>query len=65
VAAVFCLVDALTLLFVRDMSKEATAHAEWHMKASQNEPSVTISSSVMFPFQDWLDRQCSNLRQRG
>ena len=25
VAAVFCLVDALTLLFVRDMSKEATA----------------------------------------
>jgi hypothetical protein len=46
VAAVFCLVDALTLLFVRDMSKEATAHAEWHMRASQNEPSVTISSSV-------------------
>ena len=23
-----------------------TAHAEWQMKVSQNEPSVTISSSV-------------------
>jgi hypothetical protein len=23
-----------------------TAHAEWHMRVSQNEPSVTISSSV-------------------
>jgi hypothetical protein len=60
VAAVVCLVDALTLLLFVCRKQccsncsTTTAHAEWHMRVSQNEPSVTISSSVMFPFQDWL-----------
>jgi hypothetical protein len=49
VAALVCLVDALTHYVLKAVLLELLydPYAEWHMTVSQNEPSVTISSSVI------------------